>query len=135
MMPILSVLLIGTVAEAGRGDRRDVETTLRAWVDATDARDADAVARVFMPDAVQRVRVGAKEMALTTQVYVSMIRDGKIGGGSTTLAIHDVEVTDALATALTTRTSGEIVMHDALILERTTEGWRVASASVHATPR
>lgn len=133
--PVFTMLLAGTVAEANRSDRNEVKGTIQAWVEATDAQNADRVAEVFLPDAVQRVRLGDKEMSLTTEAYVGMIRAGKVGGTRTSLVIHDIEVADGLATALTTRTSDAMVMRDALVLERTDTGWRVASASVRATPR
>lgn len=134
-LAMFAMWLGGTVAEAGRPERRAVAEALRAWVTATDVRNADAVEAFFLPDAVQRVRMGDQDLALTTEAYVGMLRAGKIGGGTTRLEIHEIAVRDGLATAVTTRTSDAMVMHDALILEHTSAGWRVASASIHAVAR
>ena len=135
MVTMIASLLFNAGAHADRGERTAVEETIRAWVHATDRRDADAVGRVFLPSAVQQVTMGEQQLALTTEAYLGMIRDGKIGGGETALSIHSVQIEDQLATALTTRKGAKMVMKDALVLERTGEGWQIAGAAVHASPR
>ncbi|MEN0065223.1 MAG: nuclear transport factor 2 family protein [Myxococcota bacterium] len=128
---LMSLMSVGT-SWAGRGDKAAVTETLELWTQATDARDADAVAALFRPDAVQAITMGDKAMSLPTDVYVQMIRDGKVGGDDTELDVHAVSVHGALATALTTRTTKALTMHTAVVLERDGDRWLVVSATVKA---
>ena len=133
-MSLLPLLIAGT-ALAADDPRAAVAATLAAWTEATDAKDADAVARVFHPQATQFVRLGGKEMTLATDAYLGMIRAGKIGGDTTTLTIHEVSIRPPLATALITRSSAAMIANDAVTLALHEGQWHITSASIDATLR
>lgn len=126
--------VLGGVAMAGKPEKAVIEA-IEAWTVASDRQDADAVAALFRPDAVQTVTIGPKAMSLPTETYVQMIRDGKLGGGETSLDVHEVSVQGALATALTTRETAKMTMQTALVLEQVDGDWQISSARVMATPR
>ncbi|MBX2796920.1 MAG: nuclear transport factor 2 family protein [Myxococcales bacterium] len=135
MMALIATILVGGTALANDDARGPVARTLKAWVQATDAQDVPAVRAAFHPDAVQVVQMGDKAMTLTTPAYVSMIEEGKIGGGKTRLQIHEITVRAPHATAHITRSSDAMVMEDALVLQHTEDGWRITGATIRATAR
>ena len=135
MMALLTTLLVSGQALAGDDARGPVARTLKAWVQATDDQDAEAVRGLFHPDAVQVVQMGDKAMTLPTPAYVSMIEEGKIGGGKTRLEIHEISVRSPHAVAHLTRTSDAMVMEDAVVLQHTPDGWRITGATISATTR
>ncbi|MCB9762145.1 MAG: nuclear transport factor 2 family protein [Alphaproteobacteria bacterium] len=112
----------------------DIARTLHRWTEATAAQDADALAEVFHPAAVQVVVTPERELVLTTADYLDMLRAKRIGGHAAQVVVHSVEAAGAVAAARVSRTTAKVRFDDAVSLLKVDGQWRVTGAAVTVTP-
>lgn len=101
---------------------------------AATTRDVAALERTLAPTAVQHVRVGDSWSALPTPAYLSMMREGKIGGEVVTVEVHEVSRAGGVAQVHATRSTASYRFEDHLTLTATGSQWQIVSVAVVATP-
>jgi hypothetical protein len=67
------------MAGANESDGR-VAAVVTRFAQAAETRDVAAITATLAPQAVQHVRMGEAWSAVPTEQYLSLVREGKIGG-------------------------------------------------------
>lgn len=111
-----------------------VEATLTSFTAAVAEGDVATVERLLHPSSVQVVALPGSQMVLDTPSYLGAIKAGKVGGSPIELVVSDIHIQGSVATASTQRNLGAMVLHDAVTLVHTPEGWQIVAMAVQATP-
>lgn len=138
---LLLLAMAGTAITAfakGGEDRKDLESTVREFVSAGDARDLGKLEAVLAKDFRVLVSDPGKGVAsvLDRAAYLSLIEQKVIGGDSRTLKIGKVVMGEnGFATVTAELEGNKAVFHNQLTLVRTGEGWRIVQDAVWMQPK
>lgn len=110
-----------------------IVSAVAAFAHAATTRDTTALRSALDPAAIQHVRVGGAWSSMPTEAYLTLMREGKIGGEPVQLEVHGVLRRGVVATVQATRTTPSYTFEDVFTLIEADTGWVIVGAAIVAS--
>jgi len=108
-----------------------VEEVVRSFAAAGDARDLTALQTLLHPGFRVVADMGPGAVStLDRATYLSLLEQGKIGGGARAVELSEIQVDRNIATVRATLTRTDAVFHTTWTLAQTEQRWQIVQDAV-----